>query len=266
MSWLALYKKELSLTKTKFLLNIAFLFLISLLLLLLMDKYNPYFMMIMLPVIALHLFYLFFAMLDSLRQEWKQRTSVFWLNIPSNGWSLLTAKYVAASTQLFFSLALAFVIVYMLMNRSLFHLSDPAIIHFLIEQLQSYWWILFLGIFIASLQAGAVATFIYMVSKSVRKLGWLLGIAISVAGGWAWVKFTDTAIYRGLTEWGVILREDEIANSLMFHFDSLTEDPTLHTETINNVVLYIGTSVIDLLVVLFILYVSAWLLDNKVEA
>ncbi len=266
MSWLALYIKELRLGKTKFLLNMIFLLMVAVLFYVLIERYNPFFIALTIPLIILHFFYMFFAMLDALRQEWKHNTAVFWMNIPKSGWQLLTAKYVAVMTQLFVSLSLTFIIIYILLKRSAVHFTDPIIPNFLIEQYQAYGWILFVGVFIASLQTGVVSTFIYMVAKSVRKWGWLLGTGIMVASSWIWFKFQETAIYRGLTEWGVVLEEETLMNSFFVHFDSIAGEPTMDMDVTNDAILYVGTAVVDLLLVVGVLYVCAWLLDKKVEA
>ncbi|RXI97842.1 hypothetical protein DS745_15895 [Anaerobacillus alkaliphilus] len=266
MSWLMLYRKELRLTRTKFMINIGFLLALVAILWVLIERYNPAFIALIVPVVLVHLFYLFFAMLDSLRQEWKQKTTVFWLNIPTSGWQLLTAKFVAATTQLVVSLSLTLLFLYILLQRSINHFIDSTIANFILEQYQSYWWILFFGILIASLQAGGVVTFIYMMAKSIRRWGWLVGIAIVIAGSWLWVKFQETVVYRSVTEWGALLSEKNIMETLSFHFDSFKNDPNIHMEVTNNAVLYVGTAVVDVLIVVIILYASAWLLDHKVEA
>ncbi|MCT8137940.1 hypothetical protein H1D32_09345 [Anaerobacillus sp. CMMVII] len=214
MSWLALYMKELRLTRTSFLINMMSLVVVGGLLFYLIERHSPFFVTLTVLLIVAHFFYMFFAMLSSLRQEWKQKTTVFWLNIPVRGWQLLSAKFAAAMTQLFISLVTTFLITYFLLKNSSEYFPDPMVSNFLIRQMEAYWWVLFLGIFIASLQSGVVATFIYMMAKSVRKFGWLLGIAISMVGSWLWVRFQDTAIYRGVTEWGVIMRETEFMESL----------------------------------------------------
>lgn len=266
MSWVALYIKELRLTGTKFLFNLLFLLMVAILFFILIERYSPFFITLTIPLVIVHLFYMFFAMLDSLRQEWKQKTSVFWLNIPKSGWQLLTAKFLAASTQLFVSLTITFWIIHFLLKRSINYFADPTMPNFLIEQFQSFWWILFVVIFIASLQSGMVATFIYMVAKSLRKWGWLLGVGIVAVGSWIWFKFQETALYQGLTEWGVILKEEVLLEKMLFHFNSLNEDPTMNMELGNNAVLYMGTAVMDILLVVIVLFISAWLLDHKVEA
>ncbi len=267
MSWLSLYRKELRLTKTKFLINIGFLSALAILLYILMERYSPFLITLLVPVVLAHLFYMFFAMIDTLRQEWKQKTTVFWLNIPKSGWMLLTAKFVAAATQLLVSLSLTMVILYAFLQQQRKNLLiDPAVMNFITEQFQTYWWILFFGILIASLQGGAIATFIYMTAKSVRKLGWLLGIGIVVAAGWLWLKFQGTAMYQAITEWGVIMSGKTLMESLSFHFDSLSNDPDIQMAVTNNVVLYAGTAVVDLLIVIIVLAISSWLLDQKVEA
>lgn len=266
MSWLALYIKELRLTKTKFLLNMVFLVMVGVLFYVLIERYNPFFIMLTVPLIILHLFYMFFAMLDSLRQEWKQNTAVFWMNIPKSGWQLLTAKYVAAMTHLFISLTLTFLIIYVLLYRSAPQFADPTIANFIIEQFQSFGWILFIAIFFASLQTGVVSTFIFMVAKSVRKWGWLLGTGIMVGGSWLWFRFQETAVYRVITEWGVVLKDETIMNSFFVQFDEVAGDPAIDMEMTNAIILYAGTAVVDLLLVVGVLYICAWLLDKKVEA
>lgn len=267
MSWWSLYLKELRLTRTNFLINIGVLFIVAILSFVLVERYNPLFLI---PIISLiivaHFFYLFFAMLDSLRQEWKQKTSIFWLNIPSSGWQLLTAKFVAAMSQLFISLSVTFVIVYLLLQRSIVNVSDSTIPVLIVENFQSLWWMPFFGVFIGALNLGAFSTFIYMMAKSIRKWGWLLGIIIVVFANWLWSNFQETAIYKAATEWGSILSEKELVNSLFVQFDSMNDAPTVGIETTNQAVIYFGSTLVNLLVVVAILYVSAWLLDHKVES
>lgn len=267
MSWWSLYVKELRLTKHKFLINIGGLFIVAIILLVLGERYNPLFLIPIIPIlIVVHFLYLFFAMLDSLRQEWKQKTSIFWLNIPSSGFQLLTAKFVAAMSQLFISLSGTFVIVYFLLKRSVGNVADPTIPAFIVEQFQSFWWVLFFVVLIGALQLGAFSTFIYMMAKSIRKWGWLLGIVIVAVANWLWSSFQETAIYKAVTEWGAILSEKELINAFFVEFDLMNGSPTMDIETMNEVVLYFGSTLVNLLVIIAILYASAWLLDHKVEA
>lgn len=267
MSWWSLYVKELRLTKHKFLINVGGLFIVAIILFVLGERYNPLFLIPIIPIlIIVHFFYLFFAMLDSLRQEWKQKTSIFWLNIPSSGFQLLTAKFVAAMSQLFISLSTTFIIVYLLLLRSVDNVPDPAIPAFIVEQFQSFWWVLFFVVFIGALQLGTFSTFIYMMAKSIRKWGWLLGIVIVAVANWLWSTVQETAVYKAVTEWGAILSEEELINSFIVHFDSMNDTPTVDIETMNEVVLYFGSTLVNLLVIVAILYTSAWLLDHKVEA
>lgn len=46
----------------------------------------------------------------------------------------------------------------------------------------------------------------------------------------------------------------------------MNDTPTVDIETMNEVVLYFGSTLVNLLVIVAILYASAWLLDHKVEA
>lgn len=263
MSWWSLYIKELRLTKTKFLLNMIFLVMVGILFYVLIERYNPLFLTLTIPLIILHLFYMFFAMIDTLRLEWKQRTSVFWLNIPKSGWYLLTAKFVATATQLFASLIGTSLIIYILLYRSTILMVDPEIPNFLLDQFQSFWWIFFFAIIIGSMQLGAISTFIYMMTKSIRKWGWLLGLFIAIGAAWLWGKFQETIIYKGITEWGAILNEQTLLESFLVDING---QPTVDTTTVGEAAIYVGSSVVDIIVVIFILFVSAWLLDNKVEA
>ncbi|OIJ12778.1 hypothetical protein BKP35_09355 [Anaerobacillus arseniciselenatis] len=264
MSWLALYMKELRQTKTRFLINIVFLIILGILFFVLTERYNAFFITLTVPLILVHFVYMLVAMFDSLRLEWKQNTAVFWLNIPKSGWQLITAKFSAAMTQLFISLSLTFMILYILLQRTILHFPDTQVPLFILEQFQSFWWILFSGLFIASLQTGIVATFIYLMAKSIRKWGWLLGIGIVFGSSWIWMKFQETAVYRAITEWGVVLNEEAFMNSFFVHFDG--NEAMMDVDVTTDAILYAGTAVVDILVVAGVLFICGWLIDKKVEA
>lgn len=263
MSWWNLYKKELRLTKTRFLLNMLFLLMAGVLCFVLIERYNPIFLTLTIPIIIFHLFYMFFAMFDQLRLEWKQKTTVFWLNIPQKGWCLLSAKFIATFTQLLVSLTVTSIIIYFLLSRSAMNMADPTVPNFLLDQFQSFWWIFFTAIIIGSMQLGAVSTFIYMVAKSIRKWGWLLGLIVVASVGWLWGKFQETVIYKGMTEWGVILNEQTLLESFLVDING---QPTVDPVIVGEAVIYLGTSVVDIITVIVILFISSWLLDHKVEA
>lgn len=264
MSWLALYTKELRQTKTRFLINIGFLIILGILFYVLTERYNAFFIMLTVPLILVHFAYMFVAMFDSLWQEWKQNTAVFWLNIPQSGWGLITAKFSAAMTQLFVSLSLTFVILYILLQRTIFHFPNTEVPTFILEQFHSFWWVLFIGLFIASLQTGIVATFIFLMTKSIRKWGWLLGIGIVFISSWLWIKFQETVVYRAITEWGVVLNEETFMNSFFVHFDG--DETMMDVDVTTDAILYAGTAVVDILVVVVVLGICGWLIDKKVEA
>lgn len=265
MSWLNLYVKDLRLTKISFFINMLGILMFSLLTIFLMERYSPIFLMIGIPLLFFHVFYLFFMMYTSLRKEWNSGTAHLWLNIPRSGGQLLSAKFLAASTYLVISLGAAFLIVYLLLRRGLPLFDNQEIsTDIILELFQTNWWVFFLGIIISAMNLGAALTFIYIMSKSIQKWGWLLAIAILSAASWVLYKVEQTKIYQTLTEWGVVFKTD-ILESILIESGGMTTNTSLEVETVNET-LYLGSTIIEFLSIIVLLYLSAWLLDHKVNA
>lgn len=194
-------------------------------------------------------------MYASLRKEWVLGSAHFWLNIPTKGWKLLSAKFLAASSYMLVSLGFTFLIIYLFLQRSMVLFTEPN--QLAIQLFQSSWWVLFFGIFIGAMRLGAAITFIYVMSKSIQKWGWFLAVTILSASSWIWFKMQQTAVYQTLTHWGVVMSSDDIIGSVF-----VESNGTITVEAMEDFI-YLGATVVELIIIIVLIYISSWILDNK---
>lgn len=170
MSWTALFKKDLRFMRFPFLITVLVTALIGIIVYYYAQRTgNEGLLLVGGILIAFHIFYLVATMLQSLSQEWKGHTAHLWLTIPKSGWSLITAKFMAETIMMIISLSLTTFIFYIISVFGYNTLSAEVI-----TALNIFWqygWVMYGFIIILAMQLGAVATFIFFMHKSIRRLG-----------------------------------------------------------------------------------------------
>ncbi|OLO27619.1 hypothetical protein BTR23_19535 [Alkalihalophilus pseudofirmus] len=261
MSWFALYQKDLRANQTRLLVNISLLIIFYLSLFFIMFRYNSELaLMSIVPLLMLHIIYMFIGMFDSLSKEWRHHHVNLWLTIPQSGWSLITAKFSAVATHFLISLAASFLGFYLLIY--VFQSDIHEIFFMILSIFHTFWYVPILMLILASLQLGAFATVLYLISKTVYKGGWLLAIAIGLGTHYVWNLFKSTSIYRLITEWGVLITPADIQLALDHLLLAQAEaDVSLDMEG----AFYLGYLVSDMVVIFVLLLIAGWLIDRFVQ-
>ncbi|WP_026689749.1 hypothetical protein [Alteribacter aurantiacus] len=261
MSWLMLVRKELRQNGSLAGLG-GVLFFIILVFLIYQVNTNPgntIFIFMLIPIILLHFFYMFLMILASMRREWKEGTVILWLNIPLRGWNLLSAKVTASFIYFIISLIITMASFYGLLYYSreiYFQMGIPDFSSLFLEY--SGW--LFLFIVNGALWLGLTGLFIFVVSKVIKPLGWLIAIGITVGLNFLWSWITNTAAYETIAHWETLLTFDQIAEGLNMDIEG---SPLDHLEGLE--ILHLGHMLIEVGLMVAIFIGICWLFDKKVE-
>ncbi|SDY16218.1 hypothetical protein SAMN05421736_101535 [Evansella caseinilytica] len=268
MTWKVLLKKEWKESSLRFFLNLGLLAVVYLVILYLMQRYSPLLFFLGIPAILTHVLYMFVDLIFSLRKEWKENTVYVWMNLPLPGWQLILAKLLTAFVQLMISLGVTFAFVYLFIIRA------EQLIDYSVYREFAQGIVLLKEIFIkllpfatmliahSAVVLGLVAVFIFLMSKIIQPLGWLVGVLITAALTTASVLFSNTAFYAAITEWGLIRTIADIPQEILFQFGDenaveVSEKIIIH--------LYAGQLVYEGIILVAMFLVVSWLFDRKVQ-
>ncbi|MFV8827689.1 hypothetical protein [Alkalihalobacterium sp. APHAB7] len=261
MSWFALYQKDLRANNLRLVVNISLLLLFFLSIFFMMFRYNNEFiLMSFVPVLMLHVIYLFIGMFDSLSKEWRHHNVNLWLNIPQSGWSLITAKFSAVATHFLISLSVTFIGFYLFIYVFNHQISEPFFIALSI--FHTYWYVPAFILVLASLQLGAFATVLYLISKTVYKGGWILAVAIGIGTQYIWNIVKDTDIYLTMTGWGALITPADIQATLQ---QMMLLEADIGVSVDMDGTFYLGYLISEAAVIVVLLVISSWLLDRYVQ-
>ncbi|MBM7094340.1 ABC transporter permease [Bacillus sp. H-16] len=261
MSWLMLLKKELRQNTFVAGLNLALLLVILVFLWYQVDRNpgNTMFIFLLIPVVFFHLFYVFIVILVSMRREWKEGTALLWMNLPHRGWKLLSAKLASAFILFTASLLITMTSLYALLLASRDAFIGMGIPDFSSLYLEYFGWI-FAFITHGALWLGLTGLFIYVLSKVIKPLGWLLGIGISIGLNIVWSWVNDTALYTGIAQWIPLLKIDNIPEGIELEMEGLPVNAQGSIE-----VLYLSQVIIEFGLLTAAFAGICWLFDKKAE-
>lgn len=196
-------------------------------------------------LVVAHILYLPVYVGVSLRQE--QQTMHLWLHNPASGVYLLGAKWLAGFIALCCSLFIACLITLYAgylhdpkpLKQTIFTTNDVLIIG-----VATVMHVILISSFLATLVIFFMVINLVLKTK-LGKLRWLLFGMVILFGPRLWSRFEGTNIYAFLTKWGPI----SLPDSLQFASE----------------VIYIGTYLFYILLSVILFYISAWLVDKKVE-
>jgi len=258
-SYLSLVVKELRANQFVFLLLVGIVAILSVLELYVGLKYQSGAVFgLSFAILMLHLFLLPIFILITLRSEWKASTAHFWLNLPHSGLKLLSAKYVVGIIYSLFFMTIASIMLIVLASYDLKPNIGEEKYRILLQFLQANGASFFIYFLFTSLFLGSLAGFIFMVAKSVRRIGWVIGIIVVGVFLWLWSKFTETKLYSFIAQWGAV----EIKG--LDHLFTVGEGTTVDIKASASA-FYLGELILLFIGAIFVIYLASWLLDHKAE-
>ncbi|MBU9723715.1 MULTISPECIES: hypothetical protein [Bacillaceae] len=269
MSWRALLMKEWNSSSVTFSISFVCMIVFYVILYYLMGRYTPFLFSLAFLVILALLLSLALDWFSTLHKEWRENTVYTWLNLPIPGWKLLLSKLIVSFVQFIIHLSTALIGFYILIHRgrALFEqsgaggLQQVQAMDLLTDTFAEHSAMFFIAIpYVALLLAFGVA-FIFFMSKSVRRLGWLIGIGIVAVFYYVRLKIIDTEFFGVFTEWGLI-RKLEVPEQVMF---AVGPEQGIHVGEVFQYPLYLGNIVVGVGLLVGIFLVLSWLLDNKVQ-
>lgn len=209
-------------------------------------------------VIAFHLFYLPLHVFTSLNMEGKNLQ--LWLHNPQSGKELLSAKLVVSTIAMMVSLAISVTIAFILLNLTVF--KEQSISDLLAQ----------INLDVSFIFAAGSLTLSHLIAFSIQLTVWIMflwtafQLCKSRIGRWSWLvlvglifiptailtEFQETPFFAWITNWGKI---------------NITFLEELHWNVGESGMfdVYIGDYVFHLLITAGLFFLSAWLIDKKVE-
>jgi hypothetical protein len=245
-AWIALFKKDFKLTRIVFFVGLVINLLMALLTIYLgMNIENTLLMFIPLAAaVVFHVFYVPIMVFISLKIEANQLH--LWLHNPQPASTLLISKIVNGLMMIVISLLMLYVM-YGLLIIPKFGL---------IEANWSDTWmsglLIFPHIILISMMIGVLVMFLWALYQFLKfKIGrwsWLVVMGTVILTGWISTLFESTKLYRLLTHWGSM--------EINFSFSTFSLDP---------IQLYTGEYFYDFFIIIGLFFLTAWIIDNKVE-
>ncbi|SER76498.1 hypothetical protein [Salisediminibacterium halotolerans] len=271
MIWLALLYKELQQSSARFFISLGLISAAYLLMFWLVHYELTLIFLLAAAIVFFHVFYLFIAWLAAFSQEWRNKTQLFWLNLPSGAVRLLSAKMAAGLIQLMVSLAYAMVLAFFLIRRiAAQNISgSPELAATVSDGLtivQTVYLesapLIYVSVVYGALHLGFAAVFIFLVSKVIRPFGWLAGIAVTILAQAGLSSLRSTPFYETMTEWGQIFRIDGVWERIAANINGYNQAAAVETGE----VLYIGEvlAASGWFLLLFALFV--YLFNHRVQA
>lgn len=243
-AWSALFKKDFQLTRTVFFIGLVMNFLV-LLLTLYVDMStgdNLYLFIPLLAAIVLHIFYLPVILLISLRTEADKLH--LWLHSQRSAATLLLSKVLNGMVMMAVSLIILYLMAGLLIT-SRFHL------------IEAYWTdtlkaalLIFPHLFIISMMISAFVILLWSIHHALKyRIGhwtWLALLGAVILPSWVGALIDSSKPYKLLTQWV----------DLEMNFPTFSIDP---------IPAYAGEYLYHFIVIIGLFYLSAWVIDRKVE-
>ncbi|WP_219836200.1 hypothetical protein [Paenibacillus sp. R14(2021)] len=241
-SWTAFFKKDFRLTRTFFFVGLVINLLILLVALLVAGGETLYPFIPLLAAIVLHVLYLPILLLISLKTEAGQLH--LWLHNPRSAVSLLISKILNGIVMTVGSLVVLYAMAGMLII-SRFRL------------IEAHWtdtWraglLIFIHVIMLSVMIGVWVIFLWSLYHALKyrigRLTWLALIGAVILPAWIGALFDSTNVYKHLMQWG----------SLEMNFPTFAIDP---------IPAYAGEYLYHFIIIIGLFYLSAWIIDKKVE-
>jgi hypothetical protein len=245
-AWIASFKKDFRLLRTVFFGGLVINVLIIMLMFYLgMKAENALLMFIpLVAAVVFHVFYVPIVMLISLRTEANQ-LHIF-LHNPQPASTLLLSKLTNGLIMAATSLLMLAVMSGLLLMVPKFSLVEADWLDAWMSGLS-----IFPHIILISIMAGVLVMFFWAFHQFLKyKIGrWSLLVVIGTVIGSGWiVALSSTKLYMLLTQWGTM--------EIHFNFSTFTLEP---------IQVYTGDYFVNFIIIIGIFFLSAWIIDNKVE-
>jgi hypothetical protein len=243
-AWVALLKKDFKLTRTVFFVGLVINLLIVMLTLY-MGMKADHTLLIFLPLVVavvFHVLYVPIIVFISLKTEANQLH--LWLHNPGPASTLLVSKILNGLMMIVISLLMLYVMSGFLIIPK-FNL------------IEAYWtdtWIsgllIFLHIIMISIIIGVWVLFLWTLYQFLKfAIGcwsWLVVIGAVIIPNWIAALFESTKLYSLVTKWG----------SITYNFPAFSIDP---------IQTYAGEYLYNFIIIIGLFFLTAWIIDNKVE-
>lgn len=217
-------------------------------------------------VIPLHLFSLVFYLFYSLSMERKRLH--LWLHNPMAIEGLLSTKLLTGFiyTTITFTVSLTLSVIFF---HNLTNLFNPSTMFNLIMTIAAS--ILLFGLSIAITFLFFWSIYLALSQKMNDFFSFILTFILFIILASGYGTFMDLAFMQALTNWGPITVEDIILNfqleEIMFNYQITLDmtDNTLGGQPYDSSILYMGDFVIGFIKSVILFFISAWIIDKKVE-
>jgi len=243
-AWIALLKKDFKLTRTVFFVGLVINLLIAMLTRYLgMIAGNTLFMFIPLVIaVVIHVLYVPIIVFISLKTESNQLH--LWLHNPGPASKLLISKIVNGLVMIVISLLMLYVMSGLLIIPKF-------------SLIEAYWtdtWmsglLIFPHIILISIVISVWVMMLWALYQFLKyKIGrwsWLVVIGAVIISGWIDTLFETTKLYRLVTKWG----------GITYNFPSFSIQP---------IQTYAGEYLYTFIFIIGLFFLTAWIIDNKVE-
>jgi hypothetical protein len=246
-AWAALFKKDFKLIRTVFFVGLVINLLVAMLTIYLgMKAENA--LLTFIPLVAAVVFHVFYVPINvfiSLKTEDKQLH--LWLHNPQPASTLLISKLVNGLVMIIISLLMLSVMSGLLMMIPKFSLMEADWTDTWASGL-----LILPHIILISIMIGVLVMFLWALYHFLKyKIGrWSLLVVIGtvIVSGWIVALFESTELYMLLTQWGSM--------EIHFNFSTFSLDP---------IQVYRGEYFYNFILMIGLFFLSAWIIDNKVE-
>ncbi|MFC5452242.1 hypothetical protein [Paenibacillus aestuarii] len=241
--WTALFIKDFKLTRSLFFIGIVMNVLIAILALYMeRETDDPLLMFVPLAIaVAIHVIYVPLIVFVGLKSEGNLH---LWLNNPQPASKLLLSKIINGLMMILISLAMLYVLSRLLIIPK-FSLIEP----YWTDTWKLGWFILphVIGISIELSVWVMVLWALYQYLKlKIGRWSWAAVAGAAILSAWLNALIKSSTLYRYVMDWG----------GITYKFPTILSDP---------IQTYSGGYVYDLMIIVGLFILTAWLVDNKVE-
>jgi hypothetical protein len=211
--------------------------------------------------VGLHLVLLLLLWALSFHGEWRSRTQWTWLNIPAPGWQLVTAKLAAGFSQYVISIALLTAVGFLSMR--IFASGMGAQFRESIDVMQNvltgFFPLMLLALTYAAVFLGLGLVFIILMARSVKKIGWVIGLVSALLFSYVYSMFNQSSLYETLFHHGVLFDAEQTLQNVT------NGSMNLQMEVEQGANIYAGQLAVEMLLAAGIIALLSWMVDRFVQ-
>ncbi|TVP84751.1 MAG: hypothetical protein EA344_06205 [Alkalicoccus sp.] len=211
--------------------------------------------------VGLHLVLLLLLWALSFHGEWRSRTQWTWLNIPAPGWKLVTAKLAAGFSQYVISIALLTAVGFLAMR--IFASGLEPQLRESIEMMQSvltgFFPLMLLALTYGAVFLGLGLVFIILMARSVKKVGWVIGLVSALLFSYVYSAFNQSSLYAALFHHGVVFDAEQTMQNVT------SGSMNFQLEIDQGASIYAGQLAVEMLLIAGIIALLSWMVDRFVQ-